>query len=226
MTKRPSAPPTPETSPLALFGAKVWKYFLSGVFLTSPIALTLYIAWSLITFIDEWVKNLLPGRSYLSQAIPYDIPGWGLVIAFLGFTIIGASLAGFAGTLFLKLGDQIMNKTPVLRSLYNALKQLTEALFNRDKTSFREVVLVEFPRKGTWAVGFVTGSMEGEIQDATPDELVNVFIPNSPIPTTGFVLFIPKTDLIHLKMSVDDGIKLVVSAGVITPKSKHKKVTH
>lgn len=197
--------------------SKIWRYFLSGVLVTAPIALTFYIVWSTITAIDESVKGLIPAKYYLEQYIPVDIPGFGIVIAFIVFTLIGTFVAGFFGRLMVRAGESFVNRMPVVRSLYSAVKQIFEAVFKRDKNSFREVVLVEYPRRGIWSLGFVTGVTKGEVQKGTENEVVNVFIPTTPNPTSGYLLFIPRSDLQPLSMSVEEGIKMVVSAGIITP---------
>jgi uncharacterized membrane protein len=202
---------------------RIWRYFLSGVLVSAPLGVTLYIVWAVVTTIDEKVKHLLPGKGYISQFLPYEIPGWGLIIGFVVFTLIGAATSGFIGRYFLRIGDSLLHRTPIVRGLYSAIKQIIEAVFKRDKTSFREVVLLEYPRKGSWALGFVTGVTKGEVQGAIQKELVNVYVPTTPNPTSGFLLFIPREHLITMKMSVEDGIKLVVSLGIINPKEKHKK---
>jgi uncharacterized membrane protein len=206
------------------FWTRIWRYFLSGVFVSAPLGVTLYIVWAVVTTIDEKVKHLLPGKSYISQFLPYEIPGWGLIIGFIVFTLIGAFTAGFIGRYFLRIGDSLLHRTPVVRGLYSAIKQIVEAVFKRDKTSFREVVLVEYPRKGMWALGFVTSETKGEVQEITQNGVVNVFIPTTPNPTSGFLLFVPRDELKTLKMSVEEGIKMVVSLGIITAKDKAKKV--
>lgn len=202
---------------------RIWRYFISGVLVSAPLGVTLYIVWAVVTTIDEKVKYLLPGKAYISQYLPFEFPGVGLIIGFIIFTIIGASTAGFIGRYFLRLGDSLLHRTPLVRGLYSAIKQIIEAVFKRDKTSFREVVLLEYPRKGAWALGFVTGVTKGEVQAAIQTELVNVFVPTTPNPTSGFLLFIPREHLISLKMSVEDGIKMVVSLGIISSKGKHKQ---
>jgi len=206
------------------FLAKIWRYFLSGVLVSAPLVVTLYIVWAVVTTIDEKVKQLLPGKNYIDQFLPYDIPGWGLIIGFIGFTLIGALTAGFIGHYFVRMGEGILNRMPVVRGLYGAIKQIIEAVFKRDKTSFREVVLVEYPRRGIWALGFVTGIAKGEIQEDTQEEVLNVFIPTTPNPTSGFVLFVPRKDLKEVKMTVEEGIKLVVSMGIIKPSKAEKAV--
>lgn len=200
------------------FFSKIWRYCLSGVLVTSPIALTLYIVWYVITAIDNTVKSLIPPQSHLFDYIPLGIPGLGIILAFVFFTVVGAFATGVLGRLLIRIGENFLNRMPVVRNLYAAVKQIFEAIFHREKTSFREVVLVEYPRKGIWSLGFVTGLTKGEVQQDTTDEVLNVFIPTTPNPTSGFLLFVPKRDIQVLSMSVEDGIKMVVSAGIITPR--------
>ncbi len=200
------------------FFLKVWRHFLSGVLVTAPLALTAYIVWIVITTIDDKVKSLIPAKYYFEKYIPFDVPGFGIIIAFVVFTLIGTFAAGFLGRLFVKAGERLVNGMPIVRGLYSAVKQIFEAVFKRDKNSFREVVLIEYPRKGLWSLGFVTGLTQGEVQKNTKDEVLNVFVPTTPNPTSGYLLFIPRSDIKILSMSVEEGIKMVVSAGIITPK--------
>ncbi len=204
------------TDPVTVL-SKIWRHFLSGVLVTAPLALTVYIVWLTITTIDDKVKDLLPAKYYFEKYIPFDIPGFGIIIAFVVFTLIGMFAAGFLGRLFVKTGERFVNRMPVVRGLYSAVKQIFEAVFKRDKNSFREVVLIEYPRKGLWSLGFVTGVTKGEVQQGTEDEVVNVFVPTTPNPTSGYLLFVPRSDLKLMSMTVEEGIKMVVSAGIITP---------
>ncbi len=205
------------------FYLKIWKYFLSGILVTAPIALTLYIAWAVITAIDDKVKNLIPAKYYLEKIIPFEIPGFGIVIAFLIFTLIGTFAAGFMGRLVVKFGEKLMERMPLIRGLHSTVKQIFQAVFERDKNSFREVVLLEYPRKGIWSLGFVTGVTKGHVQKETKEEVLNIFVPTTPNPTSGFLLFVPRSDIKTMDMSVEEGIKMVVSAGIITPKFERKK---
>ena len=132
------------------------------------------------------------------------------------------SFLSFVIFLLVRTGERILSRMPIVRNLYSAMKQLFEAVFRRDKTSFQEVVLVEYPRKGIWVIGFVTGTTKGEVQQGTTDAVANVFVPTTPNPTSGFLLFVPRGDLRILTMSVEEGIKMVVSAGMITPDFKEK----
>ena len=205
-----------ESASVTVF-SKIWRHFLSGVLVTAPLSLTVYIVWATITAIDNQVKSLLPAKYYFEKYIPFDIPGFGIIIAFIVFTLIGTFAAGFLGRLFVKTGENFVNRMPVVRSLYSAVKQIFEAVFTRDKNSFREVVLIEYPRKGVWSLGFVTGVTKGEVQQGTNGEVLNVFVPTTPNPTSGYLLFVPRSDVKIMGMSVEEGIKMVVSAGIITP---------
>ena len=138
-------------------------------------------------------------------------------------TAIGAIAAGFLGRCLIGLGERILNRMPVVRSIYGASKQILETVLSTQSDAFREVVLVEYPRKGLWVLGFVTGATKGEVKDMISEQTVNVFIPTTPNPTSGFLLFCPNKDITYLDMSVEDAVKLVVSGGIVTPPYKKDK---
>lgn len=198
-------------------GRQIWRYFLSGLLVASPIGLTLYIIWFIVTLVDEKARQILPAEYFIERYLPFEIPGFGILLAFVFFTLVGFLATGVLGRLFARFGEAMLTRTPLVRSLYNTFKQIFEAVFNRDQNSFREVVLVEYPRRGTWCLGFVTGATRGEVQDGTSQEVINVFIPTTPNPTSGFLLFVPRSELKVLSMSIEEGIKMVVSGGIITP---------
>lgn len=186
--------------------------------ITAPIAITIYLTWAFLNMIDSRVRRLIPFEKFLSpEHLPYAVPGIGIVIAVLFFIAIGFFARNFLGRLAIRISEYVMHKMPVIRTLYAAIKQIFETIMASKSQAFREVVMLEYPRKGIWAIGFVTGRTEGEVQDATKEETINVFVPTTPNPTSGFLLFVPKKELTYLKMSVEDGVKLVVSAGIITP---------
>ncbi|MGI9499987.1 MAG: DUF502 domain-containing protein [Geminicoccaceae bacterium] len=151
--------------------------------------------------------------------LPFGLPGIGLIIMLAFLTLIGFVTAGFAGRTLVRTGERLLSRMPVVRSVYGTLKQIFETVLNQSSRSFREVVLVEYPRRGIGAIGFVTGPTRGEVQERTDEDLVNIFLPTTPNPTSGFLLFVPRKDLIHLDMTVEEGIKLVISGGIVTPKS-------
>lgn len=197
--------------------ARLRAYFLAGVLVTAPAAFTLYLAYLLVTVIDDWVADLLPDRFNPETYLPFSIPGIGLVIMLLTLTAIGMVTANFAGRLIVRWSESILERIPAVRTIYGAVKQILETVLANQSSAFREVVLLEYPRRGIWAVGFITGTTQGEVQSLSPDALVNVFVPTTPNPTSGFLLFLPKKDLHVLTMSIEEGIKMVVSGGIITP---------
>ena len=149
--------------------------------------------------------------------LPFAVPGIGVVIFVIGMTVIGWIATGLVGRTVVRLGENLLNRMPIIRSIYSALKQVIETVFSQSSRAFRDVVLIPYPRQGCWAIGFATGTTRGEVQEAIQDEVVNVFLPTTPNPTSGYLLFLPKKDVIFLKMTVEQGIKLVISGGVVTP---------
>ncbi|MDB2684157.1 DUF502 domain-containing protein [Alphaproteobacteria bacterium] len=199
------------------------RYFLAGILVTSPILITVYVTWLIITFIDAQVAGLLPNSLDFTKQLPHQIPGLGLIISIIVITFIGAITPGFIGRTLLKVGERVLDNTPIVRSIYGAIKQIMETVMSTNSESFREVVLVEYPRKGIWVIGFVTGETKGEVQSLNKETLINVFIPTTPNPTSGFLLFLPKKDLIYMKMKVEDAVKMVISGGIVTPEVKRIK---
>lgn len=201
--------------------ARIRSWFLTGLLVTAPVMLTIYITWLFIDIIDSNVNALIPNtvRELIEIKAPHigALPGLGLLVGFVVITLIGAIAAGFFGRWLIRAGENILNRMPVVRSIYGASKQILETVLTTHSNAFREVVLVEYPRKGLWVVGFVTGSTEGEVGVKIDQKTVNVFIPTTPNPTSGFLLFCPKEDLIYLDMGVEDAVKLVVSGGIVTP---------
>lgn len=195
------------------------RWFMAGLLATAPIGLTVWLVLAIVDWIDATVKPLLPQEWWPSQYLPFgvEIPGIGLVVALLGITLIGALTAGYVGRRLMLTYEGLLARMPVVRGVYGFLKQVLEMVVHGQQGSFRQVVLFEYPRKGTWAIGFITGVTKGEIQTLTDDEVVNVFLPTTPNPTSGYLLFVPRGDLILLSMSVEEGIKMVVSGGMVTP---------
>ena len=192
-------------------------YFLTGIVVTAPIGITIFIAWKFIGLVDGWVTPLIPARYNPGTYLPFDVPGLGLVVAIVALTLVGALTASFAGRILVRFGERLVARMPVIRAVYGALKQIFETVLAQSSKYFREVVLVEYPRRGIWAIAFVTGHTEGEVQNLTEDDLVNIFLPTTPNPTSGFLLFVPRRALVTLGMSVEEGIKLVISGGIVAP---------
>ena len=200
--------------------AKIRSWFLTGILVMTPLILTIYVAWAFITFVDNLVVPLVPFYYRPSNYLPFSIPGLGLIIVFLFTTFVGVLATGLFGRTLIRIWENILNRMPVVRSVYSAIKQILETVMATQSDAFRQAVLVQYPRKDIWAIGFVTGSTKGEVGKRVDKKMVNVFMPTTPNPTSGFLLFFPEEDLIFLNMSVEDALKLVVSGGMVVPKEK------
>ncbi len=196
-------------------------YFLAGILVTGPTAFTLYLTWLFVHFIDGSVSRLLPDRYNPTTYLPFDIPGLGLLIAVLLLTAVGALTAGYAGRLLLLLSDRLLARMPLIRGLYAAVKQIFETVLSKQSNTFREAVLVEWPRPGMWTIGFITARTEGEVQERIGEDLVSVYVPTTPNPTSGYLMFVPHADIVVLSMTVEEAIKMVISTGIITPPNRH-----
>jgi uncharacterized membrane protein len=193
---------------------KLRNYFFTGVIVLVPIGFTLYLSKFLINFSTNLVPSGLNPNTYL----PYSIPGIEIILTFIFITIVGGLSLSFLGKKFLQLIDDLFKRIPILRTIYSAIGQMTESFRNQEGNK-KSVVLVEYPRKGSWAVGFATKENTGEIKTKTNQNLINVFVPTTPNPTSGFLLMIPKNDLIYLDMTFEEASKFIVSAGTSIPKS-------
>tara|TARA_B110000259_G_C13851011_1_gene336810 strand:- start:48 stop:662 length:615 start_codon:yes stop_codon:yes gene_type:complete len=193
---------------------KLRNYFFTGVIVLIPIGFTLYLSKFLINFSTRLVPSGLNPNTYL----PYSIPGIEIILTLIFITIVGGLSLSFLGKKFLQLIDDLFKRIPILRTIYSAIGQMMDS-FRNQEDSKKSVVLVEYPRKGSWAVGFATKENTGEIKTKTNINLVNVFVPTTPNPTSGFLLMIPKEDLIYLDMSFEEASKFIVSAGTSIPKN-------
>ena len=216
-----SNPKNPQGEPTKVRQRGLWgrlrAYFLAGILVTAPIGITGYLAWIAIDLIDRSVTPMIPAKYNPETYLPFSIPGLGLLVLAVVLTLIGALTAGIVGRLIVRTGERLLNRMPVVRSIYAATKQIFETVFAHQATAFREAVLVEYPRRGIWAVGFITGTTQGEVQNLTEEETVNIFLPTTPNPTSGFLLFIPRDDVVKLDMTVEEAIKMVISGGIVTP---------
>ena len=196
------------------FALKVRNYFFTGIVVLIPIGFTLYLAKILIKISTKLIPAEVNPNTYLH----FSIPGLEILLTVIFITIIGGLSLSFLGRKFLQLIDELFKKIPILRTIYSAIVQMTETFTQKDDNK-KNVVLVEYPRKGTWAVGFATKENKGEIQNKTKKELINVFVPTTPNPTSGFLLMYPKEDIIYLDISFEEASKFIVSAGTSNPKS-------
>ena len=198
--------------------ARFRGYFLAGILVTAPIAITLYLTYSFFVFIDTRVRNLLPLEKILPPAYhDFALPGLGIIAAFLFFVLVGWFAKNFLGRLIIRASEYIVDRLPVINTIYGAIKQIFETVMASKSDAFKDVVMFQYPRHGMWVMGFVTGTTKGEVQSLTDTEVVNVFLPTTPNPTSGFLLFVPKKDLTFMKMSVEEAIKMIVSGGIVTP---------
>jgi len=193
---------------------KLRNYFFTGVIVLIPIGFTLYLSKFLINFSTKLVPSGLNPNTYL----PYAIPGIEIILTIVFITVVGGLSLTFIGKKFLQIIDDLFKRMPILRTIYSAIGQMTDS-FREQEGNKKSVVLFEYPRKGSWAVGFATKENTGEISDKTNINLVNVFVPTTPNPTSGFLLMIPKEDLIYLDMTFEEASKFIVSAGTSKPKS-------
>ena len=196
------------------FTLKLRNYFFTGVIVLIPIGFTLYLSKFLINFSTKLVPAGLNPNTYL----PYSIPGIEIILTIIFITIVGGLSLSFIGKKFLQLVDDLFKRIPILRTIYSAIGQMTDS-FREQEGNKKSVVLVEYPRKGSWAVGFATKENTGEIKTKTKLNLVNVFVPTTPNPTSGFLLMIPKEELVYLDMTFEEASKFIVSAGTSKPKS-------
>ena len=196
------------------------RYLLTGIVVTAPISITIFLTYQFLTFIDKRVVSLLPQEVYDSLSDGITIPGVGLFIAIGFFIIVGWFATNFLGKLVISMSEYIVDRVPVIRTIYAAIKQIFETIMASQSQAFREVVMLEYPRKGIWSIGFVTGRSEGEVQRLTDQETINVFVPTTPNPTSGYLLFVPRNELKYMEMTVEEGVKLVISGGIISPPEK------
>ncbi len=197
--------------------ARLRAYFLAGVLVTAPPAITAYLAISFLLWVDAGVARLVPARYNPDTYLPFSVPGIGLVLVVVFLTLAGWSARNLFGRFLLRASEAFLARMPVVNGIYATLKQVFHTAMAGGSRAFREVVLLEYPRPGLWVMGFVTGSTRGEVQARLPSGTVSVFVPTTPNPTSGFLLFVPRRDLVSLEMSVEEAIKMVVSAGMITP---------
>lgn len=204
------------------FGARVRNWFLTGIIIAGPLAVTAYLVWWFVDLVDSGVKKLVPVEYWPDTHLPFKLPGIGVIIAFLALTLLGFLAANLAGRTLIKIGEMILERMPIVRGIYKSVKQIFETLFSQSGTSFRKVGLVEFPAKGMWSLVFISTPAQGIVAERLPSETehLSVFLPCTPNPTTGFYFFLPAKDIIEIPMTPDDAAKLIMSAGLIQPEGQ------
>jgi uncharacterized membrane protein len=223
----PAAQPKVETDGLAPTapvihhrpGYRLRNYFLTGLVVAGPLAITVYLTWSFITWVDDKVRPFIPLDYRPETYLPWPIPGTGLVVAFFTITMLGFLTANLVGRTLVEAGEMLLDRMPLVRSIYKGLKQVFETLFSESGSSFRRVGLVEFPAPGMWSLVFLSQSPGGEITARLPlqDEYVSAFMPCTPNPTTGFFFYVPRREVIELDIPVEAAAKLIMTAGLIQP---------
>jgi Uncharacterized conserved protein len=200
------------------FGARLRAYFLTGLVVVAPLFITIYLTWSAILWVDGWVKPYLPAGYNIDTYLPFGVPGYGLLVALVTITLIGFLTANLVGRSIIGFSESLLNRTPFVRAVYKGLKQLFETVLSDQSNSFKRAGLIEFPRKGVWSIVFIATDAKGEIDSKIPDEdTIAVFLPATPIPSSGFLLFVPRKDVIMLDMSVEEAAKMMLSAGLVAP---------
>ncbi len=204
-------------------GARLRNYFVTGLVVVGPVGITLYIAWNFITLVDAWVKPYVPRIYNPDSYLPFPLPGVGLVFAVVLLTAIGALAGRLLGRSLISAGELMLGRMPIVRNVYRGLKQIFESVVSASSPnqSFQKVAIMEFPSKDIWSIVFVTGDAAREIAKEVPgQDLVSVFMPTGMLPPSGFVCFVPRKDVVPIRMSVEDAAKIIISAGMVNPETQ------
>src|SRR6267142_3530402 len=223
----PPAPPAESPPPEAHSGlmARFRNYFLTGLIVAGPIAITFYLTWWFVTWVDGLVRPFVPIAYRPETYLPFGLPGSGLIVAVFALTLLGFLTANLIGRTLVDLGERLLGRIPAVRAIYRGLKQVFETLFSGSGSSFRRVGLVEFPSPGMWSIVLISQSPSEEISNSLPgkEAHISVFLPCAPNPTTGFFFYVPKSKLIEVEMSAEDAATLIMSCGVVQPGSDPQK---
>jgi len=199
-------------------GMRLRRYFLTGLIVVAPVAITAYLTWSIVLWVDGWVKPYLPATYNPDTYLPFSVPGYGLLVALFLITIVGFLAANLVGRSILGFGESLLDRMPLVRTVYKALKQIFETVLAEQNSSFKQAGLIEYPRKGIWSIVFIATETKGEVDKLLPEnETIAVFLPTTPNPTSGFLLFVPRKDIQFLDMTVEEAAKMVISAGLVAP---------
>jgi len=207
--------------------ARLRNYFLTGLVVAGPVAITAWLIWSFVTWVDGFVRPLIPPAYRPETYLPWPLPGTGLIIAVFALTMLGFLTANLVGKTLVDLGDRLLNRMPIVRPIYKTMKQIFESLFSKSGSSFRKVALVEFPAKGMWSLVFISQPPPSDIAARLPErdnEYVSVFLPCTPNPTTGFFFYVQRKELIEIEMSVESAMSVLISAGMVQPEDNQKKL--
>ncbi|MDP2118470.1 MAG: DUF502 domain-containing protein [Hoeflea sp.] len=199
-------------------GVRLRNYFLTGLIIVAPVFITAYLTWTFIGWVDGWVKPYIPAPYNPDYYLPFAVPGFGLLTALVLITLIGFLTANLVGRSIVAFGESLLDRMPLVRSLYKGLKQIFQTVLAEQSSSFKQAGLIQYPRQGLWSIVFVATETKGEVDHRLPGhDSVSVFLPTTPNPTSGFLLFVPRKDIIILDMSVEEAAKMVISAGLVSP---------
>jgi|SRR5436190_12019299 len=204
--------------------ARLRNYFLTGLVVTGPVAITIWLTWSFVTWVDDLVRPFIPMAYRPETYLNLYIPGYGLIIALFALTFVGFLTANLVGRSLVELGEKLLHRMPVVRPIYKTMKQIFETLFSKEGSSFRTVALVQFPSPGMWSLVFLSQPPSTDISAKLPaTEHVSAFMPCTPNPTTGFFFYVPRKDLIELDITVESAMTLLMSAGMVQPADDQQK---
>jgi uncharacterized membrane protein len=221
----PGETPKAQPEPPRGFVARLRNYFLTGLIVAGPIAITFYLTWWFVTWVDGLVRPFVPVAYRPETYLPFGLPGSGLVVAVFALTFLGFLTANLIGRTLVDFGESLLGRMPVVRAIYRGLKQVFETLFSANGSSFRKVGIVEFPSPGMWSIVLISQPPSVEIENSLPgqEEHVSVFLPCAPNPTTGFFFYVPKSKIIEIDMNAEDAATLIMSAGVVQPGGDSQK---
>ncbi len=220
--------PDPNTTPVSLLqpegaphkpslGAWLRSRFVAGMLIALPIVATFIILEFIVNEIDKRVVPLLPPALKPETYLDYAVPGFGLLVLVIFLTLLGAVAANFLGRMFVRVTDRLLLRIPVVSSLYAVFKQIRDVFQNSATDQYKEVVMVQYPKADSWAIGFLVGPARGEIRERFGDDQIGVFVPTTPNPTSGFLLYVKASDVVRMSMSIEDGVKIILSGGLVVP---------
>ncbi len=195
-------------------------YLFTGILVTAPVAITLYLSIKLFLWLDSWATKLIPAKYNPETYLPYGLPGLGVLILLVFLILVGMLTANYVGRWLVGIGQRILSRVPVISGIYGALKKLFETVMGNNTQAFRKAVLVEYPRKGMWTVAFVTAPVYAGFKKMLPKDMVTLYVPTTPNPTSGFMVYVPKKDIKELNIPVEEALKMILSMGIVDPAKK------